>query len=285
MEKKSLPSSPHGWLVILMIVFSLCVLLLAIVFTSTEPNVHCRPQLSQQLLPPSETTTPPTNASQLIQGTKVLYRKEKTDLIQETLRRYVNALPPQIHTTELKPTNTTATTTKTALSLHGIEISNFSVGKTFYIYDCNIAPSTNHIVVSILMEIPEITIEFKDRPEYNQCCPTINPYIHAVELVYSWGYNKDNLETYNGMKLTNLKIYMVSWEDNLYNKAYQQVKNSPLYKSNVPAPLDLQKEELYDFLKESNLFERIPMVFDPPIKLHSILDKSSTTTTTSPLSK
>ena len=69
------------------------------------------------------------------------------------------------------------------------------------------------------------------------------------------------------MDLTNLKIFMVSWENNLHRKSYEQVKNSPLYKSNVPVPLNLKKEDLYDFLIQSKIMEQVPMLFNPPIVL------------------
>jgi len=144
------------------------------------------------------------------------------------------------------------------------------VGKSFYIYDCNIATTPDYLVATILMELPEIKVEFKDHPEYSQYCPTINPYIHVVELVYMWGYDKKTMETDDFMTLSSLKIFMVSWEDNLYRKSYEQVKNSPLYKVNVPIPLNLKKEELYDFLTKSNIFTNVAMAFTPPITLQSI---------------
>lgn len=256
MEKKNNQSSPHGWLIILMIVFSICVLLMTLVFTVAATDVN---RGKRTILPkPIEKTQKITGTFGVRKGSKMLSKNEKTNLIQEAMRRYFNSIPP----------------IKVDLAMHGMQISNIKVGKNFYIYDCQMVPMSDHMVVTILMEMPEISIEFKDRPDYSQCCPTINPYIHVIELSYSWGYNKKTYEAYNGMKLMNIKLYMVQWKDNLYKKAYEQVRNSPLYESKIPPPIDLQEKELYDFIKGTTLFERLPMVFDTPLIFDRINEKT-----------
>ena len=284
MEKKE-QKSPHGWFIILLIVFTLCIFLLTMVYTMEQENVMVIRKFKKDnnmadpkknpgnklLMLTSTSTTPPT-AVKIMRGGKTLHRHDKTDLINESMKRHLHSLPAVVDVS-LKNENveTTAYSEDTvSLSLHGYEISKFSVGKSFYIYDCNIATTPDYLVATILMELPEIKVEFKGHPEYSQYCPSINPYIHVVELVYVWGYDKETMETDDFMTLSSLKIFMVSWEDNLYRKSYEQVKNSPLYKVNVPIPLNLQKEDLYDFLTKSNIFTNVAMAFTPPITLQSI---------------
>lgn len=284
MEKKE-QKSPHGWFIILLIVFTLCLFLLTMVYTMEQENVMVIRKMKREStsdllvknnpgkkpLMITSTSTPPV-AVKIQRGGKTLYRHDKTDLINESMKRHLHSLPAVVDV-DVKDANVeiTAYSDETvSLSLHGYDISKFSVGKSFYIYDCNIATTPDYLVATILMELPEIKVEFKDHPEYSQYCPTINPYIHVVELVYMWGYDKKTMETDDFMTLSSLKIFMVSWEDNLYRKSYEQVKNSPLYKVNVPIPLNLKKEELYDFLTKSNIFTNVAMAFTPPITLQSI---------------
>lgn len=284
MEKKE-QKSPHGWFIILLIVFTLCLFLLTMVYTMEQENVMVIRKLKREStsdlpvknnpgkkpLMLTTTSTPPV-AVKIQRGGKTLYRNDKAELVNESMKRHLSSLPAVVDV-EIKNENveTTAYSDGTvSLSLHGYDISKFSVGKSFYIYDCNIATTPDYLVATILMELPEIKVEFKDHPEYSQYCPTINPYIHVVELVYMWGYDKKTMETDDFMTLSSLKIFMVSWEDNLYRKSYEQVKNSPLYKVNVPIPLNLKKEELYDFLTKSNIFTNVAMAFTPPITLQSI---------------
>lgn len=284
MEKKE-QKSPHGWFIILLIVFTLCIFLLTMVYTMEQENVMVirkfkkhnnmtdpKKNPGKNLLTLTSTSTTPPTAVKIMRGGKTLHRHDKTDLINESMKRHLHSLPAVVDVS-LKNENveTTAYSDDTvSLSLHGYEISKFSVGKSFYIYDCNIATTPDYLVATILMELPEIKVEFKGHPEYSQYCPTINPYIHVVELVYVWGYDKKTMETDDFMTLSSLKIFMVSWEDNLYRKSYEQVKNSPLYKVNVPIPLNLKKEDLYDFLTKSNVLNNIAMAFTPPIILQSI---------------
>lgn len=284
MEKKE-QKSPHGWFIILLIVFTLCIFLLTMVYTMEQENVmvirkfkkedtNAEPKNNpgKKLIMPTTTTSTPSVAFKIIRGGRTLYRHDKTDLVNESMKRHLHSLPAVVDVS-IKNENveTTPYSDETvSLSLHGYEISKFSVGKNFYIYDCNIATTPDYLVVTILMELPEIKVEFKGHPEYSQYCPTINPYIHVVELVYVWSYDKKTMETDDFMTLSSLKIFMVSWEDNLYRKSYEQVKNSPLYKVNVPIPLNLNKEDLYDFLTKSNIFTNVAMAFTPPITLQSI---------------
>jgi hypothetical protein len=291
MEKKE-QKSPHGWFIILLIVFTLCIFLLTMVYTMEQENVMVVRKMKKEhttdllltknnnpgkkplmLLTTTPTTTSlPPAAVKIQRGGKTLYRHDKTDLVNESMKRHLHSLPVVVDVVKkADDVEITAYSEETVLlSLHGYEISNFSVGKNFYIYDCNIASTPDYLVATILMELPEIKVEFKDHPKYSQYCPTINPYIHVVELVYMWGYDKETMETDDFMTLSSLKIFMVSWEDNLYRKSYEQVKNSPLYKVNVPIPLNLKKEELYDFLTKSNIFNNVAMTFTPPVTLQSI---------------
>jgi len=282
MEKKE-HKSPHGWFIILLIVFTLCVFLLTMVYTieqenATEATLNMKKTKKQAITTNSPvkkltvspmTTMVPANV-RVVRGGKAMYRHDKLDIINDSLKRHLHSLPDVISNPNESDEKRAYSTKELYLSLHGYEISRVSVGKSFYIYDCNIVPTAESLVVSILMELPEIKVEFKDHPEYSQYCPSINPYIHVVELVYLWNYDKKTLETHNNMKLSNLKIFMVSWEDNLYRKSYEQVKNSPLHNVNVPVPLNLKKEELYDFLIESSVLNEIPMVFNPVVSLKSI---------------
>lgn len=272
MEKKE-NKSPHGWFIIVLIILTLTVFLFVMV--SSSPNtkqtitVHkAHKETNVQLVMP---TSPPV-AIKITRNKKVLYKNDKREIVQEAITRYLNSLPDTIQISkESYEEETRAYSTKSlSLSLHGYEISEFSVGKNFLVYDCTIVPTTDHLTVTILMELPPWEITFKDHPEYSQFCPSINPYIHAVELVYQWGYDNTSMDLYNNMRLSNLKIRMVPWENNLYNKSYEQVKNSPLYKSPVPMPLNLQKGDLYDFLIKSEVFATIPMIFNPPLKLEPV---------------
>lgn len=282
MEKKE---SPHGWLIVFLIVFSLSVFLLAMVL-SVDPDKKMKVGVATNTKkiknnPTTTSSSPPIKAKPLLTSTvppiadrvarngKVLRRHDKVAIVGETLKRYLHALPDKIVPTKDDEIDVrTAYSTKDiTLTLHGYEVSEFSVGNNLYIYDCSIVPTTDYLVVTVLMELPQISVILKEHPEYSMYYPTINPYIHVVELVYTWGYDKETLETHPRMDLTNLKIFMVSWENNLHRKSFEQVKNSPLYKSNVPAPLDLKKEELYDFLIQSKIMEKVPMIFNPPIVL------------------
>jgi hypothetical protein len=283
MEKKEY-KSPHGWIIIFLIVFTLSIFLLAMVYTvdpveqknllpastsTTKPKT-----LTTTGIPFSTSTSPPAQL-RIVRGGKVLFRHNKMDTVQEAMKRYLHSLPDVI---ELSSETTSFThnvysVKNISLSLHGYEISKISLERNFYIYDCSIVPTNEYLVVTILMELPSIVVEWKNYPEYTQFCPSINPYIHTVELVYLWGYDAKSLETYPHMQLSNLKIHMVSWEDNLYRKSYEQVKNSPLFEANVPIPLQLQKEDLYDFLMGSGLLKEIPMIFNPPIQLETFQEE------------
>lgn len=286
MDKKEY-KSPHGWVIIFLIVFTLSIFLITMVYTVDREKVKVEnkdppPQQKNIKLNVSSlptTTTMPPYPLKIIREGKVLYRHHKIDIIHEALKRHLHSLPSII---QVSAENTSFiqdvySTKNVSLFLHGYELGKVSVEKTFYIYDCSIVPTNDYLVVTILMELPPITIDLKEHPEYSMYYPSINPYIHVVELVYLWGYDNNTMETYNNMKLSNLKIYMVSWENNLYRKSYEQVKNSPLYKSNVPLPLELKKEELYDFLMSSGILSEIPMIFNPPIQLQSAQIKPSTT--------
>lgn len=285
MEKKE-QKSPHGWFIILLIVFTLCLFLLTMVYTMEQENVMVIRKMKKEStsdlmlknnnpgkkpLMITSTSTPPV-AVKIQRGGKTLYRHDKTELVNESMKRHLSSLPAVVDVSvQNENVETTAYSDETvSLSLHGYEISKFSVGKSFYIYDCNIATTPDYLIATILMELPEIKVEFKGHPEYSQYCPTINPYIHVVELVYMWGYDKKTMETDDFMTLSSLKIFMVSWEDNLYRKSYEQVKNSPLYRVQIPVPLNLKKDELYDFLTKSNIFTNVAMAFTPPITLQSI---------------
>jgi hypothetical protein len=278
MEKKE-HKSPHGWFIILWIVFTLCVFLLTMVYTIEQENdKETNPQSKKERATNSPvkklTVSPMTTllpaSVKIVRGGKVLYRHDKLDIIADSLKRHLHSLPDVISNSNESDEKKAYSTKDISLSLHGYEINSISVGKSFYIYDCNIVPTAESLVVSILMELPEIKVDFKDHPEYSQYCPLINPYIHVVELIYLWNYNKNTLKPHHNMKLTNLKIFMVSWKDNLYRKSYEQVKNSPLHNVKTPIPLDLKKEELYNFLMESNIFNEVFMIFNPEISLQSI---------------
>lgn len=299
MEQKEY-RSPHGWFIIVLIIFTLCVFLWTMVYTMGQENVVILRKYKQESpddmcgcgdntatasgaaanrlsINTTSSSQIPTTAIKIMRHGKPLHRHDKTDLMNEALKRHVHSLPDTIDV-ESKDADvgTTAYSTKTvSLDLHGYEINKLSVGKNFYIYDCSITTTPDHLVVKILLELPEIKVEFKDHPIYSEYCPTINPYIHVVELVYLWGYDKSTMETDMYMKLSNLKITMVSWDDNLYRKSYEQVKNSPLYKVNIPMPLNLKKEELHDFLIRSNIFNTIGTTFSPPILLQPIVSSNT----------
>ena len=253
--------SPHGWLITLLIVFSLAVFLTATVLTTKPPTTAIKvvdkglPPTRVDLFPPA----PPTEYMHVARNGRVLRRHDKSDVVQEAMRRLLQSFPDRVMVEGFKPSE--------GLSLHGYAVGSVSVGKSFYLYDCTIVQAADHLVVRILMELPEIRVALRDHPTYSEYYPTINPYIHAVEVAYKWGYNPKTLETDDNMRLTNLRLMMVSWEDNLHRKSYEQVKNSPLYRVNVPLPLELKKEDLYDFLTNIGLFDNVPMVFDPPIVL------------------
>lgn len=298
MEKNEY-KSPHGWLIIFLIVFSLSVFLVAMVLSvdpdkkskvgiatttsttlGTKKNPNSNPNSNTTLTVDNPikskpkalvSTTIPPIADRVARNGKVLRRHDKVAIVGETLKRHLHALPDKIVLAkdEELDVRTAYSTKDITLMLHGYEVADISVGKNMYIYDCSIVPTTDYLVVTVLMELPQISVTLKDHPDYSLYYPTINPYIHVVELVYVWGYDKETLETHPRMDLTNLKIFMVSWENNMHRKSYEQVKNSPLYKSNVPAPLDLKKEELYDFLTKSKILEKVPMLFNPPIVLQS----------------
>jgi hypothetical protein len=285
MEKKE-NKSPHGWFIILLIVFTLCIFLLTMVCSVEQQNVMIIQKLQKPVdqcttssdpktliltTPRSASSTPPT-AVKMLRGGNVLRRHDKLDLINETLKRHLHSLPDVINVSikDMSAEQTAYSMDTVSLQLHGYDISSLSVGKNFYIYDCNITTTPEYLVATVLMELPEIKIHFKDHPVYSEYCSTINPYIHVVELVYMWGYNKDTMETDDYMKLSDLKIYMVSWEDNLYRKSYEQVKNSPLYKVDIPMPLNIKKEELHDFIIKSGVLNNIAMAFTPTITLQAI---------------
>lgn len=272
MEKKE-QKSPHGWFIILLIVFTMCVFLFVMVCTGQEStSVPHKPKRITTSAPFFFSTTPPPTAVKIVREGNVLHRNDKIDLVKGSMKKHFHSLPDVVKTADDNKTDAEKAvySPKTvSLSLHGYEISKFSVGKSFYVYDCQTSITPSSLMVTILMELPEISVEFKDHPEYSMCCPTINPYIHVVELVYSWGYKKDTMETNDYMTLSGIKICMVPWEDNLYRKAHEQVKNSPLYNVNVPTPLNLKKEELQDFLMKSGVLNQIAMVFNPPVSLMS----------------
>lgn len=262
--------SPHGWLIILLIVFSLGVFLTATVLTSVPPKTITDtakkekdpPPTSVDLMPPA----PPAEHLSVARNGRVLRRHDKHDVVQEAMRRLLYSFPDKLVMEPYKD-DKRPPYKASEFSLHGYAVSSISVGKSVYLYDCTIVQASDHLVVRVLMELPEMRVLLRDHPAYSEYYPTINPYIHAVEATYKWGYDPATLETHNHMRLTNLKLTMVSWEDNLYRKSYEQVKNSPLYRVNVPLPLDLQKEELYDFLIATGVLNNVPMIFDPPIIL------------------
>lgn len=264
MEKKE-QTSPHGWFVLLLIVFTLCVFLLTMVCAIEQENgmvvkrkkcdLETKTNTTNNPIKILLTTSTPPVAVKMLRSGKTLRRPEKTDLVYGSVKRHLCSLPEEV---------------RSSLFLHGYEVSQFSVGKNFYMYDCNVSATPDYLLTTILMELPEIRVVLKDHPEYSQYYPNLNPYIHAVELVYRWGYDKQTMEPDDYMTLSHMKILMVSWEDNLYRKSYEQVKNSPLHRVQTPTPLRLQKEELHDFLTKCHILDNIAMAFSPPITLQSI---------------
>jgi hypothetical protein len=257
-------------LIVLLIVFSLGVFLTATVLT-TKP-VPPPPVKKVQPLPPPPKTKRPLTLLEVSRNGKVMRRHEKSDTIQESVRRLLRSLPDKIVVENYSDDVRPPCKMSSELALHGYGVASVSVGKSFYMYDCSITQADDHLVVVVLMELPEIAVVLRDHADYSKFYPNINPYVHAVELVYKWGYDADTLETHDAMHLTNLRIFMVSWEDNLYRKSHEQVKNSPLYRVPVPTPLNLKKEDLYDFLMGSGIFKHVPMIFDPPIVMFSLQD-------------
>lgn len=260
--------SPHGWLIILLIVFSLGVFLTATLLTTT-PKTTAKmigkdpPPTNVDLMPPA----PASKNMSVARNGKVLRRHDKQEVVHEALRRLFYSFPDKLVMEPYKDDKRPPYKSEGAFFLHGYAVESVSVGKSVYLYDCTIMQASDHLVVRVLMELPEVRVLLQDHPEYSKYYPTINPYIHAVEATYKWGYDPNTFETHDSMRLTNLKLMMVSWQDNLYRKSFEQVKNSPLYRVNVPLPLELQQEELHGFLTATGILNNVPMIFDPPIVL------------------
>lgn len=245
MEKNEY-KSPHGWLIITLIVLSLGVFLMAMVRTTNDYQ-----STTPVLFEPKKTTTTTTTTCPgstapfsyvLARNGDVMSGNDKKDVVQEILKEHFASMP-------LKK--------QVSLDLQKLKVNEISVGKNFFIYDTSMTTTPDYVTIKILMEAPELKVSFKDQPIYNEYYPSLNPYIHTLELIYILEFNKMTLQPKTTMKLSSLKISMTPWDANLNKKSFEQIKNSPLHKLQLPSPLNIQKSELYDFLLKSDIFNTI----------------------------
>ena len=259
--------SPHGWLIITLIIFTLCVFLMIMLYSvdGTEIVLYKRVKnvAVAQTSPPEP--VPLLGSLTLRKGDKILNHHEKTNLSKESIRKYVHSFSIE---------------SPDKFELHNQPVSSVSFGKEFFIYDVKIVPTSSKIIVTILIELPSIEVVIGSG-DYSKLYPLINPYIHVAELTFEWNFNMFTYVMNDSMKLKTMKLFMVNWENNRYNNTYIQTKNSPLFMVNIPEPFNLSEDELHTFIINTGIFEEIPIVAEETIYIEEISASSSTPITNS----
>lgn len=287
--------SPHGWLIMFLILMTMGVFLL-VVLTATASPSPCQSLLCMSLnkdepstikkstMPPAllapmaMTTAPPMTTTgvmkRLLIDGKTADHSSIIRLMNEELRRHFSSLPPNLplqpSSSLQQPSSLQPVAAAVGLDLGGKRVTRISVGKNFYIYDCKIIhrPSNPYLEATLLIDLPSIEINFSTI--YAKYYPLINPYIHVVELHYRWGFTDGIMDSI--MSLESIRLYMVDWSMNRYRNMYIHTKNSPMCFSDMPEPIPFTQEQLHQFLLQSHLFATLPISSPNSLIAQSVQD-------------
>ena len=311
-------TSPHSWMIMLMIIMTMGVFLYILVSTvSVPPPIASSPMITngpfpskKKTLSPSsmDTTVDHANGADHLDNTKdqhslyssshhILYDNATntpvthTQLLQfssDWMKRYFASLPKIIRPSGAMTTDHPATANKTDDD-SSITTGSWMLGTTavssaevmpsqFFIYDTKIVfdPKTSSYMFTLLMDLPPIRISIS--PIYSKYYPEINPYIHTIELTYSWKFIKTTGTLLPTMTLSSMKISPVPWETNRYYMMYIQTKNSPLCLPDMIPPVSFTEEELKSFLLQTEIFSVVNTNSPPSVDIISKPLPSSTKT-------
>lgn len=236
MKKNTPPKQQNGWLVLFLIFLTLAVFLM--VLLQNIPSVATKTGLVVTPAPPVSIV----NKYLTLKGEKV-ERPQLFILIQIWLNRFFESVSQDLG----------AGKKLGKLTVREVQLAN----KNFLLYDAKLQPEKKGFIVRLTIDPPQMLVRWKDQEEYTKFYPSLNPYIHALELEYIWVWT--GKPEFN-LVLSKLDFQMVDWKDNAYNKNYKDTKNSPLYRMCIPEPHNWSKQELLIFLTTMGLFNKITVV-------------------------
>ena len=292
-------SSPHSWMIMMMIILTMGAFLYILVSTVsvTPPSFqalhhqHPAPAHTKQdkLVNSSGTgSTGGAGKNGTVEGIHsehhVLYDNETNAPISHAqlmqfsndwMKNYFSSLP-----TMIKPPVPTSTDDTTATSTIAPKEGSWMLGNThvlqievipsqFFIYDTKIVfdAKSSSYMLTLLMDLPPIRIHIS--PVYSKYYPEINPYIHTAEFTYSLKLDPESGTPMATMTLSSMKIVSVQWESNRYYMMYIQTKNSPMCLPDMMPPIPFTKEELESFLLQTEIFAVINTNSPPNINMVS----------------
>lgn len=287
MVKKNVPNQDnHAWLVVFLVLFSMAVFLLVIITviprqqkmdndvvvssTIIESISHGIEKTTEALkedstppvkngattIPPYIVTTPPPFAPDRSGKEPVLYRDDnllsRADLlkcVQKWVRTHFQ----------------TNSTPRGDGSLGGHLVQSVAVDRNFYIYDVKMTYDASRaaFLLTVLMELPTIRVVLYQ--PYSTFYPTLNPYIHVVEVTFQL----DTHQKY--LSFVSIDITMVDWKVNRYKTMYEETKNSPICLPTMPKPIRFTKTELSAFILSYRLFDRIPFEDDFEVRSATVV--------------
>lgn len=236
--KKTSEKSPNRWF-IMFFVFLTLVFFLFLLLQNSTPN---SPKLT---LPPAATNEPSLKNHSLAHKGILVNKDQLNAFIREWIRRYLesggcNPIGSGVQLGDKK--------------IKSVQV----IGKSFLVYEAKIVPAPKGFVLNIIMDLPDLKIEWEgENCGYQKFYPLLNPYIHVVELEYQWIWTDEPSFT---LSMSNMDIQMVDWASNQYHKNYKDTKNSPLYKMPIPEPRNWTREELSGFLRSLGLFQTLTVV-------------------------
>lgn len=230
-----------GWFILFAVFFTIAIFILFLL-QATSPS-------SSQTNPSTVVATSTgSNVSSGSSSNKLLvYKKEKVEkphlntLTQDWLKRFFESVSENVGN---------------GLVVRGQTVKGVQVGKSFLIYNVKLTSKNNGFLLHITMEPPELKIQWENEI-YGQFYPLLNPYIHVMDLIYTWTWTGQPTFT---LQLEQMDVQTVPWKSNRYHNDYRDIKGSPLYKVPVPEPLDLSKEEITEFLKSTGIFQTLTVV-------------------------
>ena len=150
-------------------------------------------------------------------------------------------------------------------SLGGHLVQSVAVDRNFYIYDVKMTYDASRaaFLLTILMELPTIQVVLYQ--PYSTFYPTLNPYIHVVEITFQL----DTHQKY--LSFVSIDITMVDWKVNRYKTMYEETKNSPVCLPTMPKPLRFTKMDLSSFILSHRLFHMIPFEDDFDVRTATIV--------------
>lgn len=297
MVKKIPEQNNHAWLVVFLVLLSMAVFLLVIITivprsdyirkqssddvidtmiienlsddvkkTTTEALKDARGSTSgdggakngiyDTTVPPYVVTTPPPIIPDK-SGTEPVLYKDDNLVTRADLLKCVQKWVRSHFQTNSKPRGDG--------SLGGHLVQSVAVDRNFYIYDVKMTYDASRaaFLLTILMELPTIQVVLYQ--PYSTFYPTLNPYIHVVEITFQL----DTHQKY--LSFVSIDITMVDWKVNRYKTMYEETKNSPVCLPTMPKPIRFTKMDLSSFILSHQLFHMIPFEDDFDVRTATIV--------------